>query len=98
MTSAIHYVLRPATSRRVGARAASALKQAQSPRGCRSGQLSRYSTATSPASKPLQFYTAGTPNGRKVSILLEELQEQYGLKYELVLGFEVMRTTVLTSH
>ncbi|TBU26001.1 glutathione S-transferase C-terminal-like protein [Dichomitus squalens] len=70
-------------SRRVGAQAASALKQAQSPRGCRSAQTSRYSTATSPSSKLLQLYTAPTPNGRKVSLLLEELKEQYGLKYDV---------------
>lgn len=31
---------------------------------------------------PFLFYTAGTPNGRKVAILLEELKEEYGLGYE----------------
>ena len=38
--------------------------------------------ATSPSSKPLQVYTAGTPNGRKVHIFLEELKAHYGLSYE----------------
>ncbi|KAK0230854.1 glutathione S-transferase C-terminal-like protein [Armillaria fumosa] len=33
-------------------------------------------------SKPLTFYTASTPNGRKVSILLEELKATYGLQYD----------------
>ena len=47
-----------------------------------------------PSDKEIQLYTVGTPNGVVVSILLEELQEQYGLKYESVLDFEVMRTTV----
>lgn len=32
--------------------------------------------------KPFLFYTAGTPNGRKVAILLEELKAAYGLEYE----------------
>ena len=41
-----------------------------------------YSMATSPSSKPLQVYTAGTPNGRKVHIFLEELKAHYGLSYE----------------
>ena len=39
------------------------------------------SIATSPSAKPLQLYTAGTPNGRKVSIFLEELRATYGLDY-----------------
>ncbi|KAI0373748.1 glutathione S-transferase C-terminal-like protein [Pilatotrama ljubarskyi] len=43
----------------------------------------RYSTATSPSGKPLQLYTAGTPNGHKVSIFLEELKEMYGLSYDV---------------
>ncbi|KAJ7784663.1 glutathione S-transferase [Mycena metata] len=34
------------------------------------------------ASKPIMLYTAGTPNGRKVSILLEELKAAYGLEYD----------------
>ncbi|PCH40011.1 glutathione S-transferase C-terminal-like protein [Wolfiporia cocos MD-104 SS10] len=41
------------------------------------------STATSPSSKPLQLYTASTPNGRKVSILLEELKAMYGIDYDV---------------
>lgn len=32
----------------------------------------------SPMSKPLLLYTAPTPNGHKVSILLEELKAAYG--------------------
>lgn len=46
------------------------------------GGVARYSTATSPSAKPLSLYTWRTPNGRKVSIFLEELQAQYGLAYE----------------
>ncbi|CDO68256.1 hypothetical protein BN946_scf184842.g19 [Trametes cinnabarina] len=49
----------------------------------RSGCLKSYSTATSPSSKPLLLYTAGTPNGRKASIYLEELKAQYGLAYDV---------------
>ncbi|KZT64956.1 glutathione S-transferase [Daedalea quercina L-15889] len=41
------------------------------------------STATAQTSKPLLLYTAGTPNGRKVSILLEELKVQYGIDYDV---------------
>ncbi|KAI0786850.1 glutathione S-transferase [Abortiporus biennis] len=33
--------------------------------------------------KPFELYTAGTPNGRKVSILLEELKSVYGLDYNV---------------
>ena len=40
------------------------------------------SLATSPSRQPLLLYTAGTPNGRKVSVLLEELKALYGLEYE----------------
>ncbi|KAM5538701.1 hypothetical protein V8D89_007730 [Ganoderma adspersum] len=86
MTSPIQRLLRPATARRVGAQArvSSTLKHVL-PRAARSSPYNLYSTTTSPASKPLrlQLYTAGTPNGRKVSILLEELQDQYGLKYDV---------------
>ncbi|KAJ7212203.1 glutathione S-transferase [Mycena pura] len=39
----------------------------------------RFSTMST---KPIMLYTAGTPNGRKVSILLEELKAAYGLEYE----------------
>ncbi|EIW59075.1 glutathione S-transferase C-terminal-like protein [Trametes versicolor FP-101664 SS1] len=46
------------------------------------GGVGRYSTATSPSAKPLSLYTWRTPNGRKVSIFLEELKAQYGLAYE----------------
>jgi glutathione S-transferase len=28
------------------------------------------------------LYTVGTPNGRKVSVMLEELKAAYGLEYE----------------
>ncbi|KAI0357428.1 glutathione S-transferase C-terminal-like protein [Trametes cingulata] len=43
----------------------------------------RYSTATSPSSKPLQLYTAGTPNGHKASVFLEELKQMYGIGYDV---------------
>ncbi|KAI0647744.1 glutathione S-transferase C-terminal-like protein [Trametes meyenii] len=46
------------------------------------GRVNDYSTATSPSSKPFLFYTAGTPNGHKVSILLEELKGHYGITYD----------------
>lgn len=38
----------------------------------------------SSGSAPLVLYTAATPNGHKVSILLEELKAAYGLQYECV--------------
>ncbi|KAJ7645446.1 glutathione S-transferase [Mycena polygramma] len=34
------------------------------------------------SSKPIMLYTAGTPNGRKASIFLEELKAAYGQEYE----------------
>lgn len=40
------------------------------------------STVTSASKQPLLLYTWGTPNGKKVSILLEELKAMYGLDYE----------------
>ncbi|RPD62774.1 glutathione S-transferase C-terminal-like protein [Lentinus tigrinus ALCF2SS1-6] len=80
MTSLLQQSLRSAgaTARRVAetARGASQPRVAAARANC-------YSTATSPSSKPLQLYTAGTPNGHKVSILLEELQAQYGLRYDV---------------
>ncbi|KAJ6557396.1 putative theta class glutathione s-transferase [Mycena vulgaris] len=42
---------------------------------------SRYRYTTM-ATKPIMLYTAGTPNGRKVSVFLEELKAAYGLDYE----------------
>ncbi|KAJ7935515.1 hypothetical protein B0H13DRAFT_1948259 [Mycena leptocephala] len=36
----------------------------------------RYTTM---ASKPIMLYTVGTPNGRKASVMLEELKAAYGL-------------------
>ncbi|KAI0712555.1 glutathione S-transferase C-terminal-like protein [Earliella scabrosa] len=83
MTSLFQPVLLPATAsaRRVAARHVAPVPSVTArAHGLR---FNGYSTATSPSSKPLQLYTAGTPNGRKVSILLEELQEQYGLKYDV---------------
>ncbi|OJT08078.1 Disulfide-bond oxidoreductase YfcG [Trametes pubescens] len=47
------------------------------------GMGPRYSTATSPSAKPLSLYTWRTPNGRKVSIFLEELKAHYGLAYDV---------------
>jgi len=41
------------------------------------------SLATSPSVQPLQLYTWGTPNGKKVSIMLEELKATYGLSYDI---------------
>ena len=35
-------------------------------------------------SAPIKLYTAGTPNGYKVSVFLEELKAAYGLQYEYV--------------
>jgi hypothetical protein len=35
-----------------------------------------------PAEKPFLLHTAGTPNGRKVSVYLEELKAAYGVQYE----------------
>jgi glutathione S-transferase len=32
--------------------------------------------------KPFVLYTAGTPNGRKVSVFLEELRAVYGEKVD----------------
>ena len=79
MTSLIQQSLRSAGAtlvRRVAAAARGTPSLANPPRA------NGYSTATSPSSKPLQLYTAGTPNGHKVSILLEELKAQYGITYE----------------
>ena len=39
-------------------------------------------TAMAKTRNPLLFYTAATPNGWKVSILLEELKAVYGIDYE----------------
>ncbi|RDB17875.1 Disulfide-bond oxidoreductase YfcG [Hypsizygus marmoreus] len=41
----------------------------------------RYSAPKS--ENPLLLFTAGTPNGRKVSVLLEELKAAYGLGYDV---------------
>lgn len=41
------------------------------------------STSASIAEKSLLLYTAGTPNGRKVSVLLEELKAARGLQYDV---------------
>ena len=37
---------------------------------------------TMAAKRPLLLYTAATPNGHKVSVLLEELKAAYGVEYE----------------
>ncbi|KAI0693445.1 glutathione S-transferase C-terminal-like protein [Cerioporus squamosus] len=84
MTSLLQQSLRSAgaaAARRVVAAAASS-RNTPGP-GVPAARADRYSTATSPSSRPLQLYTAGTPNGHKVSILLEELQAQYGLTYDV---------------
>ncbi|KAJ7758484.1 glutathione S-transferase [Mycena maculata] len=39
----------------------------------------RYTTM---AAKPIMLYNAATPNGRKVSVFLEELKTTYGLEYD----------------
>lgn len=44
--------------------------------------------ATAPPFKKLVYYTAGTPNGLKPALLLEEL----GLKYEVV-AIDIMKNT-----
>ncbi|EMD40126.1 hypothetical protein CERSUDRAFT_81426 [Gelatoporia subvermispora B] len=41
------------------------------------------SLATASTRKPVQLYTAGTPNGHKASIFLEELKTTYGLEYDV---------------
>ena len=41
------------------------------------------SMAASPSTRPLLLSTWGTPNGKKVSVMLEELKAAYGLEYEL---------------
>jgi hypothetical protein len=48
--------------------------------------VTRSLTTSRNMSKPLLLYTAGTPNGRKVSVFLEELKAIYGSKvdYECV--------------
>ncbi|KAH8104825.1 glutathione S-transferase C-terminal-like protein [Cristinia sonorae] len=58
---------------------------AHSPNVIASGARGRrgMSLATNPAAQPLMLYTAGTPNGRKVSIMLEELKAMYGLDYDV---------------
>lgn len=80
-------LFRPALNTRAAVRSLSSISPAIT--ACASaradhqrGSVGRYSTATSPSSKPLQLYTAGTPNGRKVHIYLEELKTQYGLTYQ----------------
>ncbi|KAG1872314.1 glutathione S-transferase [Suillus subalutaceus] len=40
------------------------------------------STVPAPKPKPFVLYTAGTPNGRKVSVFLEELRAVYGEKVD----------------
>ena len=45
-------------------------------------QTTIMTTAAAQTNKPFLLYTAGTPNGRKVSILLEELKAVYGIDYE----------------
>jgi len=37
--------------------------------------------------RPFLLYTAGTPNGRKASVFLEELKAAYGVDYEWVFVF-----------
>ena len=47
------------------------------------------------ASNNIKLYTVGTPNGRKVSVYLEELGHAYGLKYECVFysrGFDTFHS------
>ncbi|KAF9046416.1 glutathione S-transferase [Panaeolus papilionaceus] len=46
------------------------------------GRAALYSTAAADHKEPLLLYTFGTPNGRKVSVYLEELKAAYGLEYE----------------
>jgi len=44
--------------------------------------LSRPTYSTTAAMAPIKLYTAATPNGYKVSIILEELKAAYGVEYE----------------
>ncbi|KAJ7644061.1 putative theta class glutathione s-transferase [Roridomyces roridus] len=51
---------------------------------CRLRSLSQQlSYSTMASNKPIMLYTLGTPNGRKISIFLEELKANYGLEYEV---------------
>ena len=45
-------------------------------------QATMVTTAMAKTRNPLLLYTAATPNGWKVSILLEELKAVYGIDYE----------------
>ncbi len=46
--------------------------------------ITTHTRTMSSGSAPLVLYTAATPNGHKVSILLEELKAAYGIQYEYV--------------
>ncbi|KAJ7069865.1 glutathione S-transferase C-terminal-like protein [Mycena amicta] len=41
-----------------------------------------FSRTTATMAAPIKLYTAGSPNGRKVSVFLEELKAAYGTEYE----------------
>ncbi|PWO00098.1 glutathione S-transferase [Tilletiopsis washingtonensis] len=45
-------------------------------------------------SKPLQLYTAATPNGQKVSVFLEELKQAYGKSFP---GVEVHAVDIMSK-
>ncbi|KAI0771183.1 hypothetical protein BD413DRAFT_551661 [Trametes elegans] len=62
------------TSSRLAAHTSNARHGAWRAGACVVGRANGYSTATSPGRKPLVFYTAPTPNGRKVSISLRGAQ------------------------
>lgn len=57
----------------------------------RLGSLSRalpsQTAAFANSNKPFLFLAAGTANGRKVSVLLEELKAAYGLDYECACNY-----------
>lgn len=48
----------------------------------RLSSVTRSLTTSHNMSKPFLLYTAGTPNGRKVSVFLEELKTIYGSKVD----------------
>ena len=51
------------------------------PRGAHTLARRGLATAAAPSNPALLLYTAGTPNGHKASVLLEELKAVYGLEY-----------------
>ena len=53
-----------------------------------------FASTASVMSKPLQLYTAATPNGQKVSVFLEELKQAYGKGFP---GVEVHAVDIMSK-